>query len=121
MSQHTPEPWYIFPNPWPPSIRTSERGYEIARVQSPYTNSKYRDEERANGNRIVACINACAGIADPKAAIDAAREALTGIARQYKPCTACDGVGSHTPDCKLALALKLLTPIADTQPKGDDR
>jgi len=29
--------------------------------------------------RIVQCVNACAGIADPKAAMDAAREALKGI------------------------------------------
>jgi hypothetical protein len=39
-----------------------------------------RDEEKANARRIVACVNACTGLADPAAEIKAMREALHHIA-----------------------------------------
>lgn len=71
----TPEPWYIQPDPWPPSIRAGKEGEEIAYAQSPYTNPEYRTLERANGDRIVACVNACVGMSDPAAEIKAMREA----------------------------------------------
>jgi hypothetical protein len=65
MKKHTREPWYLQPEPWPPSIRTGPRGYEIAIAKSPYTASDYREEERANAERIVDCVNACTGMANP--------------------------------------------------------
>ena len=79
MSKHTPEPWHIQPDPWPPSIRDGEHGAEIAYAKSPYTNPEYRTLERANGDRIVACVNACTGLADPAAEIKAMREKIAAL------------------------------------------
>lgn len=40
-------------------------------------------EDEANGERIVACVNACAGIEDPEDAIRSAIRALTEIAATH--------------------------------------
>jgi hypothetical protein len=74
MGKHTPEPWHIQPDPWPPSIRAGKEGEEIAQAKSPYTNPEYRTLERANGDRIVACVNALATIPDPAAYIKRMRD-----------------------------------------------
>ena len=66
-TRHTPEPWEIevwghelfgvYPNPAGPEG-------VIARV------TEGGAENKANAHRIVACVNACAGIADPSAVPD---------------------------------------------------
>lgn len=67
----------------------------------------------ANADRIVSCVNACAGIADPVAAIAAARDALEetlALSERF------DLFGAEFAD-KLAAALALLTPTVEE--KGD--
>lgn len=65
MSNHTPEPWSI--NEWPQGdaeIRIGAVGYpRIAAVLLKYESI---NGQKANAERIVACVNACAGI-DPEA------------------------------------------------------
>ena len=57
--------------PW----RTSRHNdYQIENVAEDTV--ALANPKRAAQKRIVQCVNACAGIEDPKAAIDAAREAL---------------------------------------------
>ncbi len=92
MSKHTPEPWYIQPDPWPPSIRDGEHGAEIAYAKSPYTNPEYRTLERANSNRIVACVNACKDLADPAAEIKAMRKVCSAALRYRN--------GKYSGDCE---------------------
>lgn len=61
-----------------PSIVTDEHETIAEAMFGPgYTGEEYE----AHFARIVACVNACAGIADPEAAIKAAREELEGLSR----------------------------------------
>lgn len=89
MSAHTPAPWGAFDNGF---IRwISAGGYKDlqwicqfnstspASNETPEQHLQRLDLERANANRLVECVNACEGLADPKAFIDAA----TRIATQF--------------------------------------
>lgn len=58
MSNHTPEPWGIKENT--PTIRDS-RGIAILRCES---GAIITENDKANASRIVACVNACAGLPD---------------------------------------------------------
>lgn len=77
MSNHTPEPWRILPEEVDRTyirIRGTKVGsrYKIANVLNEVSDLKgsYEgNETRANATRIVACVNACAGMADPTAEI----------------------------------------------------
>ena len=60
MSKHTPEPWRIC-EPF-----EGAGGYEIA---DSAMNRVCCDITEINANRIVTCVNACAGMADPAAEI----------------------------------------------------
>lgn len=57
----------------------------------------------ADANRTVQCVNACAGIADPAAALGAAREALSEVELAF------NSGGTFSGDL-LAKAIYLLTP-----------
>lgn len=76
--KHSPEPWAL--NPYdggaPEIYGFSHRGQTRAIARVLYHNGSEDPEVRANAHRIVACVNALAGIEDPAAAIAAAREAL---------------------------------------------
>lgn len=80
---HTPDPWY-------------RKGYESATHQIiPRTVDPDSDPcallELADYDRAVACVNACAGMADPAATIRELRGALERISRSHdcgcRPCT----------------------------------
>ena len=75
---HTPEPWYLQSGDWPAWIRTARDGYVIVRAESPYFGHGAERENRANGERVVACVNACAGMADPAAEIAELRKKAHG-------------------------------------------
>lgn len=68
--------------------------------------------------RIVACVNALAGVEDPAAAVKAAREALRQLefsewADGGPACPRCLGrpaVSGHSARCSLGKALRMLTP-----------
>lgn len=65
MSGHTPEPWQYDPDQSETLIEyTDERGLTgmVAQVEG-YSDEPYE----ANAQRIVACVNALAGIRDPEA------------------------------------------------------
>jgi hypothetical protein len=65
--KHTPEPWLVDPDE--PTIHAIDRRVLIAdcRVTQVAATRPPREPgvDDANADRIVACVNACAGIADP--------------------------------------------------------
>src|SRR5687768_5756294 len=84
---HTKEPWehttehgYSAPIFGPYTVpvgpgRPRKRKVLLAQFRL-YTDDEVRDQCNANAARAVTCVNACAGIPDPAAAIKTAREAL---------------------------------------------
>ena len=71
-ARHTPEPWAVHEWGSPGSgrrfgIETADQRHGLAAIAPNETASTMlsMDEHRANAHRIVACVNACAGIADP--------------------------------------------------------
>ncbi len=71
---HTPEPWCYDPT-------SAARRCDIRAPGNPYIlvtayEDNNSDNAEANAARIVACVNACAGMGDPAEAIRQAREAL---------------------------------------------
>lgn len=76
--RHLPEPWIVVA---PCDIETVT-GIRIGDTdQSLSRNIDEQDDalDDANAARIVACVNACAGIADPAAAIEGARVAMKSL------------------------------------------
>ena len=78
MSKHTPEPWELLDAEADKEylrIRGTVLGgrYKIANVLWPNYSESARDREAAetlaNAERIIDCVNACAGMADPAAEI----------------------------------------------------
>lgn len=65
---HTKEPWDVAPKS--PHLIYSLIGDAIAECDGS-VDGKSREWDHANAARIVACVNACAGIADPSAIPDA--------------------------------------------------
>ena len=68
MSEHTPEPWALVSEAWylnrqPAIVGRNDGGYAVA-LMAPWDPavSGAVDRRVANGRRIVACVNACAGI-----------------------------------------------------------
>ena len=71
MSKHTPEPWVFDDRP---DIDTNfysddATGSIIGGCQEYTFAHRDIEERRANARRIVTCVNACAGMADPAAEI----------------------------------------------------
>ena len=61
MSKHTPEPWVIgFPPPNGEQAIGDKSG-----LMTAIATSGYGVDTKANANRIVSCVNACAGMEDP--------------------------------------------------------
>jgi hypothetical protein len=69
---HTPEPWHD-----KEGRLIGSDGNVIARLMAPDT--IFSSVKRADVDRIVACVNAMAGIADPEGAIKVARSALARL------------------------------------------
>lgn len=73
--KHTPEPWKAYVNP-----RNGAIGVYSITTENDVAGCNHlglpANARKANANRIVACVNACAGIEDPASAISDAREAL---------------------------------------------
>lgn len=67
--KHTPEPWHVpsYASPFFCDAKDRTVG------ETCTTLSKGADEQAANASRIVACVNACAGIEDPVALMAALR------------------------------------------------
>lgn len=79
--KHTPEPWRVdeYKNPCLMFASIEVDHGKVKFIASVYTtnHSEYGNETaRANAERIVACVNACAGIHDPKELIEGADIAL---------------------------------------------
>lgn len=97
--KHTPEPW-VLGYPGEEDETTIGTIYSADRERVQYTKAGEKfpksivrlhwgcsccdagpagmsEEDRANGLRILACVNACAGIADPAKALELAREAIS--------------------------------------------
>lgn len=56
---HTPTPWKVG-SKYPTDIYSTRAGHAIART----TNPQFDGEDEANAARIVACVNACEGVAN---------------------------------------------------------
>ena len=74
MSKHTPEPWVIGSHPTLGRIYIDEASYSHGSVATCYGGLA-----EADAARIVACVNACAGMADPAAEISAMRNRLEDL------------------------------------------
>jgi hypothetical protein len=66
---HTPEPWITA------SLEVGSSPMMLTKIVSQVHGSNY-EEAKANASRIVACVNACAGIHDPQELIIGADFAL---------------------------------------------
>lgn len=69
MSKHTPEPWVIKKGDWSTKgtlittgRRKKNKTVAIAEVDTEGFSTDFGSEQKANASRIVACINACAGL-----------------------------------------------------------
>lgn len=74
--EHTPEPWIIRRGDWSTHatlITTAKRRRNktvpIAEVDTDGFNKEFGDEQKANARRIVACVNACAGVSNGELAM----------------------------------------------------
>ena len=89
MSKHTPEPWFD-------DRATHDEPYQNIKILGDENRGicwlwiddapvdDWNAEQRANANRIVTCVNACAGMADPAAEIaelKRQRDELLGIVK----------------------------------------
>jgi hypothetical protein len=88
MTKHTPEPW-CFRETWDDNIIPVDLSGDWDSIFFQVGNYDTPACSRANGERIVSCVNACAGMEDPEAEIrklraDNAvlRDALTYYATQ---------------------------------------
>ena len=80
MSKHTPEPWKVVARPGLLSVIGAERPDFAVAFMNLRPPPDGEEEERANAERIVACVNACEEI-DPET-IPALLEALRFIMGQ---------------------------------------
>ena len=80
--KHTPEPWHRDPK-YPFAIMApdgEDYPWHIANVMEDVNGDDAESE--ANAERIVACVNGCAGIADPSG-VNALRSALGQMVRVF--------------------------------------
>jgi len=73
MSEHTKEPW-IFTEDEFFGLGVHTENYKKRIAQVSQSSMGISEEHRANGKRIVICVNALAGIEDPEAFVKAAKE-----------------------------------------------
>lgn len=113
MSDHTPEPWKLMPQAKMNVLALREGSHSVVSNCGGYAGStKSHDENHANAQRIVQCVNAMAGIEEPEKFIKKMAEVIkTGLVVGDKYCfSAC---GNYNNDevfdlehlCKEALAL----------------
>ena len=77
MSKHTPAPWHYSEENSRPSgaqLIYAEDGWLVADACGAF--KRHDDERQANAHRIIACVNACAGMEDPAGTISLVRRAL---------------------------------------------
>lgn len=101
-AKHTPTPWHI--GRYAPEVVVDVNDHFIA-TTCPGTSADIAKED-ATAARIVACVNACAGIGDPKAALADAREALRKLLRHFK-----DTDGGCSVSADIALARQTLCAL----------
>ncbi len=80
-TKHTAEPWVDCPALGNTERRIEHKGtgnncISVAVLRGP--------EREANAARAVACVNACAGIKDPAAALENARHWMTRVASDHR-------------------------------------
>lgn len=110
--KHTPEPWSADLTRHTPSlsipIQAAGVQHSVAAApldfystawDKPAATYRQNATAKANAERIVACVNACAGIPDPAAAIRAAERALRSVLAQ------CGGDDDAFPEVRAALKL----------------
>ena len=88
MSEHTKEPWGVVSEKWylngqPSIVGRNGAGFAVALMApwGPAVNDSV-DKREANARRIVACVNACAGIpteAIEAGVVDALRKAVVNL------------------------------------------
>jgi hypothetical protein len=94
-TKHTAAPWI-----YTGSVLVEDQNRNVV----ARCNTHFRmDAEEANAARIVACVNACAGIEDPAAALAEAKEALRKILRHIPASSGGASVSADVHLCKQAL------------------
>lgn len=74
--KHRPEPWVLDDDSPYFTVSDSNGKYIIAGEMDGWMIPFATDDGNVNAARVVACVNACAGMADPAAEIAALRESL---------------------------------------------
>lgn len=76
MSQsHAPEPWFMGSS----DVTVIRPDGRPRRLFSLTDDGWLGNEDQANGTRLVACVNACHGVSDPRTALALARQALSSV------------------------------------------
>lgn len=106
MSKHTPEPWYVVgplsdEESGTPGGTFPQIGVPSDEVGAPIILAEVY--EKADQERIVDCVNACAGMTDPAAEIAALREAVRVLGRELSE-KAMDQIGDSVLNNPLAAA-----------------
>jgi hypothetical protein len=100
MSKHTPEPWYVVNGEYiyrRPQKELYEFGGQVAGDKPlAICNKGWYDQDsdgfplRANAERIVACVNACAGMEDPQSEIQQLRSERDELMKALERICNCD-------------------------------
>jgi hypothetical protein len=117
-SQHTPEPWNHsadLPHHGCRLIHAAD-GYLVA--DAGRITRRTGDEMDSNARRIVACVNACAGMKDPQAEIAALRAALEPFA-ELATSAKCDEMPEFAACTFIITAASMLAARAAIAGKGD--
>ena len=113
-TRHTPEPWNLSSNS--PTTVISQQSHASGATVSVHVADcqpgNYASREHLpNAARIVACVNACAGIENPELTLRSFRNELEAILKLCGPFIQPDEPGTGNAIAKIALrALALLTP-----------
>jgi len=78
VSAHTPEPWFATPSRQLMVFVEARIGGGLIQEVATCMNCRV-GEPAANAARIVACVNACTGMADPATEIDEGKQALAYV------------------------------------------
>lgn len=105
MIQHAPEPWYVTDRVC--ILRADGEGPfgGFVAVTEPETVTT-PEQDAATARRIVACVNALAGVKDPAGTLGEVRHVIAGLLRLV-PDSPADTMPSCWPDQARALLVKL--------------
>ena len=111
---HTPEPWHFISD----RIYRTTPAEHIYIAETQPTGRGNATEMISNARRIIACVNACAGMADPAVEIAALRAALEPFA-ELATSAKCDEMPEHAACTFVITAASMLAARKALAGKGD--